>query len=52
MVEQVQGSMACDTSLAPLVIQSGDLWVEPGKMADLAVLEASTQDLCWVAFLA
>lgn len=42
MVKQVQGSMSCDTSLASLAIQNRDLREEPGKVAGLAVLEAST----------
>lgn len=42
MVKQVQGSMACGTSLASLVIQSRNLGEEPGKVSGLAVLEAST----------
>lgn len=49
MVSQVQGSVACDTSLASMVIQSRDLGEEPEKAAGLAVLEASTWHLYQVA---
>ena len=49
MVSQVQGGTACDPSLASLVIQSGEPGEEPGKVAGLAVLEASTWQLHWEA---